>query len=855
VIKSLLSAATRRISRRKDSGRTAKWEGAAHSTSEGGAPLVDARRILDALGDAIIAADREGRIVYINGAAERLLGWPVAELLGQPLQSIQPTRFHAPHVAGFARFLTSGESQLVGQRIAVAALRRDGREVEVEFVLTSVDPTAFAGNAWVVAALRESGPQIDLVAMTHAAILTEASEALAATLDEKNAFDHLAALAIPRLAAWCTVNLFPQQWPGTEGDTGQDGRTLTYGPSPLNLSVADLTVSLVARERTFGHASFGAPPQHHYTDAERSLLTDLVGRIALAVDRSRLLAEAQAAQRALQGQATRLGAVAAASQAFAEASLDLNRLVLLVARRTAELIGDGCIVRLTAPELIHVTTSSAFHPNPEQMAMLRTIQDASPEAASKSVADPAAQPATSMVGGDVIADEPRSLLNREFWPYFDRFGIATLLAAPLVVRGNAIGTLLTWRDPGKPHFAGEDRTFLHDIAARGALAIDNARLYQEQVEARTRIYALAAERSLLLGQIADGVIIADAEGRIIFVNEAAHRLHGRAEHDIAIPDYSTTYGLFTVDGDPYPPDQLPLARAVARGETVTNTDWRIRRPDGTEISAQGSAAPLLAENGERIGAILTLHDVTERRALERLKDEFILSASHDLRTPLTGIKGWTQILLARFKHEPDRERDLAALAIIDAQASAMQYLIDQLLETSRLQLGQQQLPLEIRFTNLNALVKRQIYLHRTLSPHHQITFTPNHGEEVTGYWDTDRLAQVINNLLTNALKYSLAGAPVELAIRKHDDHVSLTVSDRGIGIPIEALPRVFDQFYRASNVTTTAYGEMIAGLGVGLFNSRRIAERHRGQLTVESVEGEGSRFTLLLPLDSRHAVG
>jgi PAS domain-containing protein len=121
----------------------------------------------------------------------------------------------------------------------------------------------------------------------------------------------------------------------------------------------------------------------------------------------------------------------------------------------------------------------------------------------------------------------------------------------------------------------------------------------------------------LLGQLAEGVVVADPSGRITFVNEAAARLHGIVRLGVPPGDYSDTYSLLTEDGRPYPSSELPLARAVLRGETVLEKRWRIRRPDGTEVLAAGSARPVLAPDGTRTGAVLTLRDETTRNAAER----------------------------------------------------------------------------------------------------------------------------------------------------------------------------------------------------------------------------------------------
>jgi PAS domain S-box-containing protein len=153
--------------------------------------------------------------------------------------------------------------------------------------------------------------------------------------------------------------------------------------------------------------------------------------------------------------------------------------------------------------------------------------------------------------------------------------------------------------------------------------------------ASARHEALAAEQAAILGQLAEGVIVADREGRLTFVNEAAERLHGVKRLDVTPDEYSETYHLFTETGEPYPPAQLPLARAVMRGETVVDARWRIRRPDGSEILAIGSARPILGAHGAQTGSVLTLRDDTERRRGEealRESEEFnrrVLASSGD----------------------------------------------------------------------------------------------------------------------------------------------------------------------------------------------------------------------------------
>ncbi|HWP29422.1 MAG TPA: response regulator, partial [Chloroflexota bacterium] len=219
---------------------------------------------------------------------------------------------------------------------------------------------------------------------------------------------------------------------------------------------------------------------------------------------------------------------------------------------------------------------------------------------------------------------------------------------------------------------------------RQRAAEERARLLAQERAARAEAERLAAERAAILGQIVDGVLIADPTGRVVYANAAARRLHGLAEAESAAVD--APYQLLTADGQPLPPEQWPLRRAALHGETVVEAEFRIRRADGTEVTVQGSATPVVAEDGTRLGAVLTLRDVTAQRDLERQKDEFLASISHDLRTPLTVIKASIGVVLA---HEPPGTPEpLHRLFVnIERAADRMEALVGDLLELARIQAG------------------------------------------------------------------------------------------------------------------------------------------------------------------------
>ena len=204
------------------------------------------------------------------------------------------------------------------------------------------------------------------------------------------------------------------------------------------------------------------------------------------------------------------------------------------------------------------------------------------------------------------------------------------LAVPLIWRGRSFGLLEV--DSTEPNvFNDGDLALMQAVAAVLSGPIELARRYAGQVQARQHVEQLAAERATILGQIVDGVIIADPAGRITFINEAALRLHGTTDPQTLTEHDGLISQALTLDGRRYPPDELPLARAVLHDETVVAAEWRIRRPDETEIIAQGSATPVVAEDGRRLGAVLVLRDITTQRTLEHQKDELLAARDQALR--------------------------------------------------------------------------------------------------------------------------------------------------------------------------------------------------------------------------------
>ncbi|MGZ8868059.1 MAG: sensor histidine kinase, partial [Thermoanaerobaculia bacterium] len=257
-----------------------------------------------------------------------------------------------------------------------------------------------------------------------------------------------------------------------------------------------------------------------------------------------------------------------------------------------------------------------------------------------------------------------------------------------------------------------------------------------------------------------------------------------------------------------------------------------------EVLAERAA--LAVENAK-----LYTEQVEARRKVEdlsRLKDEFLSIASHELRTPVTSIKGYTQLAKTLI-----RENDLSTseeyLDIALDQIDRMSRLILELLDVSRIETGR----LEIRREPIrwSTFVRDVVHRHHTAVSDRRFHLdVPEDSKVVEG--DRDRLEQVLGNLLENAVKYSPDGSEIFVNVEDRGDRVQTSVCDRGIGIPADELTQVFERFHRGRQVSSTNYG----GLGLGLYITKQIVERHGGQIWVESAEGVGTTFHFSLPVAS-----
>lgn len=372
----------------------------------------------------------------------------------------------------------------------------------------------------------------------------------------------------------------------------------------------------------------------------------------------------------------------------------------------------------------------------------------------------------------------------------------------------------------------------------------------EQVRARREIENLAslmAERSArldsILGSMTDGLWVYDSTGIVVDVNQAALNMFGLASRAEAIENSSfANFRLRDAEGRAIPARHLPHAQALA-GQTVPDY-LAIGRHllTGADLDLSIAAAPI--ESDGVVGAVLVIRDITALQELDRKKDEFLSVASHELRTPLTTIKGYTQ-LLSQTVNDLDPEERATYINAVLGEIERMMGLISELLDVSRIETNRLQIhPQPIQWIDF---IDGRVSAFRVQHRQRTIRFDVGAPESTISV-DPDRMRQVVDNLLSNALKYSPEGSDIDVQVVCADGFLTTSVTDHGIGIPEDELPHLFERFHRARNVSSRYYG----GLGLGLYIARAIVEAHGGSITVRSEEGSGSTFTLTLPLPERN---
>ncbi len=346
---------------------------------------------------------------------------------------------------------------------------------------------------------------------------------------------------------------------------------------------------------------------------------------------------------------------------------------------------------------------------------------------------------------------------------------------------------------------------------------------------RTTITTLSAEQRKLAAVVSgmvDGIVATDRHGTIVLVNRAAIELLGWPPAAGNGPSRAAAPG---------PRLRAILDDAATHGRISAE---ELPPSETRDRLVEVHCAPILEDGGEAMGAVAVLRDVTDLRRLERARRELTANVSHELRTPLTSIKGFAETLLSGAMRDERTARHF--LEIIDKETNRLVKLVDDLVDLSRLE--SKRISLELAQVDVGDMVQDTLTRLRPLAGRRELQFRPAEAA-VTVLADRDRLAQVLTNLVDNAIKFTPEDGRIAVGWRSLNGEVEVTVADTGPGIAAADLPHVFERFYKADRARPAVPG----GSGLGLAIAKHIVEAHGGRIRVASTPGTGTTFAFTLP--------
>lgn len=389
------------------------------------------------------------------------------------------------------------------------------------------------------------------------------------------------------------------------------------------------------------------------------------------------------------------------------------------------------------------------------------------------------------------------------------------------------------------HSPTEQRWFLMSAtplpAGEGAVVAHLNITERKRAEAAVRASEARARRLLEANLI--GVVVADRE-HILEANDAFLEMVGYTREDL--DRHHLNWSAMT-PAEYASLDQRGLQELHERG-VCTPFEKEYYRKDGSRVPILLGAAILQEQPLQWACFIL---DISERKELERRKDEFISMASHELKTPLTSLKGFAQLIQRRLEKQGMSEV-VQYVARMQTQLNTLTKLVNDLLDVSKIQAGR--LDYAQESVDLDTLVHEVVELLQQTTTTHTIRLTGTSQAHIVG--DRDRLSQVFTNMLTNAIKYSPQAKYVDVQIVPSAEKVTVSVRDYGVGIPHAHQGKIFERFYRVQDY----HDKTFPGLGMGLYISQQIVERHGGKLWVVSEEGQGATFLVTLPLPDTEGV-
>ena len=478
------------------------------------------------------------------------------------------------------------------------------------------------------------------------------------------------------------------------------------------------------------------------------------------------------------------------------ASLDLDSVLTAVVSAAVELTGaeEGSLMLLDVPSgELYIRAARNFNED-----FVRTFR---------------LQVDDSLAGNVLSSGQPILLDQSDPQKITTTYMVHSLIYVPLQMKGQVNGILGVDNRSKRSALQPHDLKLMQALAEFATVALENAHLYTTVSVERNKMEAI-------LSNIQDGVVVVDADQNLIVVNDVVRKFFHLKEVFTGQPfrqvfHQPELFDLLHVDSTPSRWTELTLSEDVVLEVQVT---------------------PIPA-----IGKVIVMHDISHLKKLDRMKSDFVNTVSHDLRSPLTTILGYAE-LIERVDPVTTRQHDFIIRLITSAQSITC--MTDDLLNLGRIEAG---FDVRLEEVKVDTLVKICVSDFQSQINQKNLQLTIQQQDEQTilfGY--PVQLRQLLDNLLENAVKYTPANGSIQIQTRINEGQLMLLVKDSGIGIPTEEQSRIFEKFYRASNVD-----EKVTGTGLGLSIVKSIVDNHHGRIWVDSHPAGGTAFTILLPIDKR----
>ena len=369
-------------------------------------------------------------------------------------------------------------------------------------------------------------------------------------------------------------------------------------------------------------------------------------------------------------------------------------------------------------------------------------------------------------------------------------------------------------------FPGE----LYDLAGSINVLASSLQKHVTEIEDQTR------QLDSILSNLVTGVILINHDGNVEMVNKAATELLGKSSDILVNNHYRANLMHLNIDR---------MIRQVVEEDEPRSREVSLYTPN--EVILEVNVAPYYGQSWEKRGVIIALHNITKLKHLEGVRRDFVANVSHELKTPVTSVRGFAETIL---QNEMPKETEREFIQIIYDESDRLNTIISDLLNLSKIEKNDLQLNIE-KIDLVKLIHKTAKPLLKAFSDKNLTLNLPNKGRSIELFADKDRIAQILVNLLSNAVNYTPEGGMVSVKVREKKNRIVFSVKDTGIGIPQSSIDRLFERFYRVD----TARARNEGGTGLGLAIVKHLVDLHGGTITVDSVENEYTEFTVSLPAE------